>query len=90
MKAGEFTFTPTALELRAGEPTRIELQNNGAIEHALIVAAPQGNGDWIHLHAQPKETDAATYRIDQPGKYNVLCTIPGHTEAGMVAELVVR
>lgn len=88
--ASEFKFAPTALVMRAGEPTRIELDNDGAVEHALIVAAPDGKGDWIHLHALANATDAGTFRIDAPGKYRVLCTVQGHTEAGMVGELVVE
>ena len=54
------------------------------------LAAVDGQADWIHLHAAADATDAGTYRIDQPGRYRLLCTIPGHTEAGMVGELVVR
>lgn len=90
VKSGEFTFEPKSLAMKAGEPTRIELENEGAIEHALIVAAPDGKGDWIHLHATANATDALTFRIDKAGTYRVLCTIPGHTEAGMVGELVVQ
>ncbi len=90
VKAAEFKFEPVVLQLKAGEPTRIELENDGLIEHALIVAAPGGQGDWIHLHAQPKSTDAGTFRIDKPGTYPLVCTIAGHTEAGMVGELTVR
>jgi len=90
VKASEFKFAPTALAMRAGEPTRIELENDGAVEHALIVAAPDGKGDWIHLHALANGTDAGTFRIDKPGKYPVACTVQGHTEAGMVGELVVQ
>ena len=88
--AGEFKFEPRSLEMRVGQPTRIELENDGAVEHALIVKAPDGQADWIHLHAAAKGTDAGTYQIDQPGRYRLLCTIPGHTEAGMVGELLVR
>jgi uncharacterized cupredoxin-like copper-binding protein len=76
--------------LRAGEPTRIELANDGATEHSLVVKAPDGASDWIHLHAAPKQVDAGTYRIEQPGQYPLLCTIAGHTEAGMVGLVVVR
>lgn len=90
VKSSEFKFEPRALAMKAGVPTRIELENSGKIEHALIVAAPDGKGDWIHLHAQADATDAGTFRIDQAGKYRVLCTVPGHTEAGMVGELIVQ
>lgn len=90
VRGNEFGFEPRTLELRAGAPTQIELENGGAIEHSLVVKAPGGEGDWIHLHALPKETDAGVYEIGQPGRYPVLCTIEGHVEAGMVGELVVR
>ena len=43
----------------------------------------------IHLHAAAHGTDADTFRIDTPGSFEVLCTIPGHTEAGMVGKLVI-
>jgi uncharacterized cupredoxin-like copper-binding protein len=89
VNSGEFMFEPKILELRAGEPTRIELVNNGKVEHAIVVAEPSGKGDWIHLHAQPGAIDAGTFQVDAPGRYKLLCTIPGHTEAGMVGELVV-
>ena len=51
VRAGEYSFEPRRLELRAGVPTRIELRNEGVLEHALIVRTPDGTGDWIHLHA---------------------------------------
>ncbi len=90
VKAGEFKFEPKSLAMKAGVPTRIELENEGLVEHALIVAAPDGKGDWIHLHAPANATEAGTFRIDKPGTYPVLCTVSGHTEAGMVGELVVK
>ena len=70
-------------------PTRIELQNEGAIEHSLIVRTPDGKHDWIHLHAPAHGMDASTFEVDRLGTYPVLCTIAGHMEAGMVGELVV-
>jgi len=90
VKASEFDFQPRTLQLRAGEATRIEFENDGATEHSLVVKAPDGTSDWIHLHAASKAKDAGTYRIEQPGRYPLLCTIAGHTEAGMVGLVVVN
>ena len=90
VSSSEFKFEPASLALQAGVATRIELENHGAVDHALIVAAPDGKGDLIHLHALAHGTDAGTYRIDEPGRYEILCTIAGHTEAGMVGELIVQ
>jgi len=82
-------FEPKRIEVQAGVPTRIELEKAGAAEHSLVVKTPDGTRDWVHLHAPGRSTEAATYRLDEPGAYPVLCTIPGHTEGGMVGELVV-
>lgn len=85
-----FRFEPKRLEVEAGVPTRIELQNKGSVEHSLVVKTPDGSRDWVHLHVPVGATDVATYEIDRPGTYPLLCTIEGHTEGGMVGELVVR
>ncbi len=90
LRALEMKFQPQTFEVRTGIPTLIELQNVGSTEHSLIVKIPGGGDDWIHLHAKPGASDAAVYRLDYPGRYPVLCTIPGHTEAGMVGVLVVK
>lgn len=84
-----FRFEPKRIEVQAGVPTRIELANVGVAEHSLVVKTPDGSRDWVHLHVAPGATEAATYRLDEPGTYRVLCTIPGHTEGGMIGELVV-
>jgi len=89
VRSNEFGFEPRVLELRAGEPTRIELVNEGAIEHALVVEAPDASGEWIHLHAAPGATTTGVFRVDAPGEYRVKCTIAGHLEAGMDGRLVV-
>jgi len=84
-----FRFEPTSLTVEAGIPTRIELENAGAAEHSLVVKTPDGKQDWVHLHALGGTTVSDTFRLDQPGTYSVLCTLPGHTEGGMVGRLVV-
>lgn len=90
LRALDMKFEPRTVEIEAGVPTRIDLENVGAMEHSLVVKAPDGENDWIHLHAKAGASDAGTYRLDRPGRYPIACTIPGHTEAGMVGELVVR
>ncbi|MEN8181161.1 MAG: cupredoxin domain-containing protein [Myxococcota bacterium] len=87
--ADDFRFEPREISLRAGVPTQIELHNEGVVEHAFVVRVPDGSTDAIHLHVAPGATDAAIVRLDQPGRYAALCTIPGHTEAGMVGEITV-
>ncbi len=82
-------FEPKRIEVQAGVPTRIVLENAGAADHSLVVKTPDGERDWVHLHVLPGATEAATYQLNEPGTYTVLCTIPGHTEGGMIGELIV-
>ncbi len=89
VKALDMKFDPSVLEVRAGVPTRIELDNIGATVHSLIIRTPDDQHDWVHLHAEIGSSDSGTYTLDTPGRYPILCTIPGHTEAGMVGELCV-
>lgn len=85
----QLRFEPTRIEVQVGVPTRIELSNNGAAEHSLVVKVPGGDQDWVHIHVAPGATEASTYQLDQPGTYPLICSIPGHTEGGMIGELVV-
>jgi len=50
-----------------------------ALEHepALLVTAPKGQS--IEVEFTPT----------QPGSYEILCTVPGHKEAGMTGKLIV-
>jgi len=82
-------FEPERVVVKAGVPTRIELENIGATEHALVVKTPDGRRDWVHLHVLPGATKGGTYEFDVAGTFPLSCTIPGHAEGGMVGELVV-
>lgn len=90
VKASDFKFAPAAFAMKAGEATLIQFENDGAAEHDFVVKTPDGKADWIHLHADVNEAVAATFRIDERGKYRVICSVPGHKEVGMVGELVVQ
>jgi len=44
-----------------------------------------------HVTALPGQRNVATfYAPEQPGTYEVVCTVPGHKDLGMVATLVVQ
>ena len=53
-------------------------EHGQAMEHDLHVA-----------HADPGETVTTAFTIDEPGTYEVYCSVPGHRAAGMVASLTV-
>uniref|UniRef100_A0A7C3AR96 Cupredoxin domain-containing protein n=1 Tax=Thermorudis sp. TaxID=1969470 RepID=A0A7C3AR96_9BACT len=83
--AREFSFEPATIEVQAGRPFTLILENQGAVEHEIEVHEAD-----IHLHAGPGQTVQGTFTIATAGTYEIACEIPGHKEAGMVGELVVH
>jgi len=85
--ATEMAFSPTSLEVKAGQPVTLTLRNNGVVEHNW-----QGKiGDeTILVTAQPKQSASKTFTPQTAGTYKIVCTVPGHEQAGMVATLVVK
>ena len=68
----------------AGTIVKLNVKNAGAVEHNFIVEKTT-----IKIEAiQPGETKTASGDL-KAGQYKVVCNIPGHAEAGMVATLKV-
>jgi FtsP/CotA-like multicopper oxidase with cupredoxin domain len=66
-------------------PGVLTVQNNGTMVHNLSVRGT----DLITADLAPGESAELDISELDPGTYEVHCTIPGHTEAGMTATLVV-
>lgn len=82
----EFAFDPDPIVLQHGPGARLEVVNDGTTAHDLLIGRlgkgtpdlPPGQRMVLDLSAQPA------------GTYRVVCDLPGHTEAGMVTELILR
>jgi nitrite reductase (NO-forming) len=82
IKAFDLGFTPNALEVPAAGRYQVKLVNTGASPHD--VTFPTGD----KVSAAPGET--ATAQVDIPsGGTTFLCSIPGHSAAGMTGEVKV-
>ncbi|HYN87783.1 MAG TPA: plastocyanin/azurin family copper-binding protein [Ardenticatenaceae bacterium] len=102
----EFAFAPNTITVEAGQPTSVNLKNEGAIEHDWSVleieardvdSTPDAAGHQhsgavptLHTAAQSGQTGQVTFTVEQPGTYEFYCSVPGHKEAGMVGTLVVE
>lgn len=87
----------------AGEEITLELTAEAGVEHDVVIAdaadvgtvGEEGDmdmdngeaGDLHVAHADAGQTTSATFTIDEPGTYEVYCSVPGHREAGMTANL---
>ena len=101
----EFSFTPSSITVKAGEPVRLTLQNQGAVEHDFVVeqvsisnmnvvqgnAHDHGSGTTYDLHVStdPERESIIEFTVTEPGTYRIFCSVAGHVEGGMVGELIV-
>ena len=53
-------------------------------------AAPTPSPDSLHVHAAAFGEASLTFTPLAAGTYTLVCTIPGHKEAGMVGQVVVK
>jgi heme/copper-type cytochrome/quinol oxidase subunit 2 len=61
------------------------VKNTGAVEHNFVIQETSQRIDGL----QPGQTKTLQATL-RPGTYTVICDIPGHSEAGMRATMVVR
>lgn len=83
VKMADFAYALSSRVLTAG-PVTFRVQNVGAVQHDFVIV---GNVKSAILEAggvQELQTVLA------PGRYEYLCTVPGHAEAGMKGTLEVR
>lgn len=80
----EFAITPASLTASAGN-VKLTVTNGGAQIHDLSVV--ELNKKTPNL--DPGKTGSLDLGDVKPGVYKVICTIPGHEAAGMVATLTV-
>jgi plastocyanin len=89
----EFQFTPNEWSVPAGADVMLTFTNDGTVDHSFAVVT---GGDTVEtavdqepiVQAEPGATEEGTFTAPaDPGTYQVVCTIPGHLEAGMEATL---
>lgn len=91
----EFAFSPAPITVPAAGPVTFRIENKGSVEHNFLVCqgppqegqpgCPQGT--LVDVEAiPPGESETVTATLPA-GTYKVVCTVPGHEEAGMMTTL---
>jgi uncharacterized cupredoxin-like copper-binding protein len=104
--AKEFGFEPSDITVKEGELIRIVLQNEGTVEHDWQVRglhaqimeemdAADGHDhthttDGPHVFAAPGHTEHVEFIAEESGAFEIMCTVVGHAESGMVGTLTVE
>ncbi|MBI2983140.1 MAG: cupredoxin domain-containing protein [Chloroflexi bacterium] len=81
----EFKYSPSTIDLAAGEKTTLELRNSGTVEHDLIIDAA-----GLKVSVQPGKTATRNLGPLSSGSYEIYCSVAGHKESGMKGHLTVK
>jgi len=82
----EFRFTPDPIQTPAGRMT-LHLMNDGRAGHDFTILSADGHHRLARSSLIAPGATAALMVTLPAGTYEVICTQPGHQEAGMQAVL---
>jgi len=98
-------FTPDKVEAKAGETVRFFVVNKGKAAHEMVIGMPAELAEHAErmkmmpgmVHKEPNQITLAAgqrggivWTFTKAGTVSYACLVPGHKEAGMVGEVVVR
>lgn len=82
-----------SITVNKGDRVILQVKNMGQFPHDIAVADGAGNVVW-NAKSRENQQPASSARIEftarDVGSYRLLCTIPGHSQLGMEAKLVVQ
>jgi uncharacterized cupredoxin-like copper-binding protein len=84
--ARDLAFAPADVTITAGRTTVLSFRNDGSTFHDWEVDGVAN----VDAGARPGQTQRIRFVMDEPGVYDLRCTVPGHAAAGMVGTLVVK
>jgi plastocyanin len=86
VNATEFKFDPATINATPGQLINLTVKNNGSVQHTWVLS--QAN---VKLTIDPGKTASATFMAPTTaGTYQYECDLPGHKEAGMVGQMIVK
>ncbi|HEY0819095.1 MAG TPA: plastocyanin/azurin family copper-binding protein [Rhizobacter sp.] len=103
--ADTMRFTPARITVKRGETVRLVAVNKGQVLHELVLGTPDElrkhaemmkkhpgmEHDEAHMaHVKPGATGEIVWQFTQPGEFQFACLLPGHFEAGMVGQVIVK
>ena len=82
----DFEFEPRPLKVKAGR-VRFLLLNRGSVDHDFMIPS-LGAIDHEQDLVKPGQSKVIDLEL-KPGRYEAICTVPGHRDAGMVVQIEV-
>ncbi|TFL13495.1 hypothetical protein CSC67_13380 [Pusillimonas caeni] len=97
-------FTPSDIEVKAGETVRFFIKNTGKIPHEMVIGSVAELKEHAAMmqkmpgmkHAEPNmitvnpgQKGGLVWQFPQTGTVDFACLLPGHMEAGMIGKVTV-
>lgn len=82
--AEDIEWSSNLIEAEPGQPIELTIRNVGALDHNFVLEEL-----GLDILLTPGESETITIQLAESGRYEFICDIPGHEEAGMVGELVI-
>lgn len=86
VEGDEFSFSPSSINVRAGEKVTLTFNNVGKFPHNLSI---EGLG-IVTKTIGVGESDTITFTVDEGGIYSTYCSVGNHRAQGMEGELSVE
>ena len=84
--ANEFKFDPATINAAPGQTINLTVKNTGSVQHTWV--QKESN---VKLTIDPGKTATQTFTApSKAGTYVFECDVPGHKEAGMTGQLIVK
>jgi uncharacterized cupredoxin-like copper-binding protein len=87
VEMSEFKFDPATVTVKVNQPVRVSVRNTGATAHDWTV---EGLDRQVKALVQPGQTESIQFTPGRTGTFRVVCTQPGHEQAGMTGQLAVQ
>jgi len=102
--AGELKFFPDHFEFVSGQKYKLILDNPSEVKHYFTARAFAASSWTQKVEAAKVEIKGSIYELElkptaqaewvltpmKPGIYELHCSIPGHSEAGMIGKIIVK
>ena len=101
----DMKFTPASIEVKRGESIRFLVRNAGSIKHEMVIGTMaelkqhaalmrrfpgMEHSDPNMITLDPGESGELIWQFTKAGRFDFACLQPGHFEAGMIGEVLVK
>jgi plastocyanin len=82
----DFSFNPSTIIVKNNEAVTVTFKNEGKFPHNFVISDLNVTSKTI----QPGEEDSVTFMPVTTGSYTYICSVPSHSDRGMVGTITVK